>query len=269
MNKNIFDKIAWLIPIKIFRDKFRKYIEKNLYLYYLQNNKEDIIKHTEYIITNKELLTPYLLEDIEYLRYLCFSNFDSIRKTRDSKIINKYLKGLKGIEVGGSANANFAVDAIQVNIFDTDEFIESMSSVSKYGYYNQKVDLLSNGDDLPFKDNSIDFVLSSHTLEHFYDPIKTLKEWYRVIKKGGYIIAVLPHKDRTSDKSRPRTTLNELIERHNNKNYEFKFEERGQHFSVWVTEDLIELCQYLNMNVIEYLDVDDSIGNGFTIVIQK
>ncbi|MDA0096267.1 class I SAM-dependent methyltransferase [Brachyspira hyodysenteriae] len=49
--------------------------------------------------------------------------------------------------------------------------------------YNQRTDIISCGDVLPFQDNSIDFVFSSHVLEHFYDPIKALKEWYRVIKK--------------------------------------------------------------------------------------
>nr|WP_300370618.1 methyltransferase domain-containing protein [Brachyspira sp.] len=35
---------------------------------------------------------------------------------------------------------------------------------------------MSNGDDLPFKDNAVDFVFVSHIFEHFYDPIKALKE---------------------------------------------------------------------------------------------
>ncbi|WP_422863261.1 methyltransferase domain-containing protein [Brachyspira hyodysenteriae] len=136
--------------------------------------------------------------------------------------------------------------------------------------YNQRTDIISCGDVLPFQDNSIDFVFSSHVLEHFYDPIKALKEWYRVIKKDGYIAMIVPHKERTFDKDRDRTTLNELIERHNKvKNYKYNVDERGMHFSVWITEDILELCKYLNMNVIEYLDVDDAVGNGFAIIIKK
>jgi len=39
------------------------------------------------------------------------------------------------------------------------------------------------GDELPFKDSSLDYVLSSHVIEHFFNPIKALLEWNRVIKK--------------------------------------------------------------------------------------
>lgn len=46
-----------------------------------------------------------------------------------------------------------------------------------------------------FADNSIDYVFSSHTLEHFKDTWDILQEWCRVIKIGGYIILYLPHGD--------------------------------------------------------------------------
>src|SRR5260221_9635771 len=41
-------------------------------------------------------------------------------------------------------------------------------------------------------DHRYDFVLSSHNLEHIANPIRALKEWMRVVKAGGAIIAVLP-----------------------------------------------------------------------------
>jgi SAM-dependent methyltransferase len=40
-----------------------------------------------------------------------------------------------------------------------------------------------------------DFVYSSHTLEHLADPAAALKNWYRVLKKGGYLILYIPHRD--------------------------------------------------------------------------
>lgn len=41
---------------------------------------------------------------------------------------------------------------------------------------------------------SMDFVFSSHLLEHIEEPGKALKEWWRVIKPGGYLVLYLPHK---------------------------------------------------------------------------
>lgn len=46
-----------------------------------------------------------------------------------------------------------------------------------------------------FANESVDFVFSSHLLEHIVDTRATLKEWFRVIKDDGYLILYLPHKE--------------------------------------------------------------------------
>jgi SAM-dependent methyltransferase len=67
--------------------------------------------------------------------------------------------------------------------------------------------------DLSFAaDGSYDFVLSSHTLEHCANPLKALGEWTRVLKAGGVLALVLPHRDGTFDHRRPVTPLAHLIE---------------------------------------------------------
>jgi predicted SAM-dependent methyltransferase len=58
-----------------------------------------------------------------------------------------------------------------------------------------KPDVIANADDLAlFADGSMDFVYSSHLLEHLEDTEKTLREWWRVIKVGGHLCLYLPHK---------------------------------------------------------------------------
>lgn len=47
---------------------------------------------------------------------------------------------------------------------------------------------------LPFKDNSIDFIVSSHAIEHMVNIERMFKEWYRVLKKNGIIGFVMPDK---------------------------------------------------------------------------
>ena len=44
-------------------------------------------------------------------------------------------------------------------------------------------------------DESFDFVYSSHLLEHLPDPELSLKNWWRVLKPGGYLLLYLPHRD--------------------------------------------------------------------------
>lgn len=46
-----------------------------------------------------------------------------------------------------------------------------------------------------FNANYMNCVFSSHLLEHMRDPLATLREWWRVIKPGGYLVLYLPHKD--------------------------------------------------------------------------
>lgn len=46
-----------------------------------------------------------------------------------------------------------------------------------------------------FASQSMDFVFSSHLLEHIEDYPKALKEWMRVIKQGGYLILYVPDED--------------------------------------------------------------------------
>jgi len=45
------------------------------------------------------------------------------------------------------------------------------------------------------KDNTFDFVYSSHTIEHLPNPSEALKNWFRVLKSGGCLIVYLPHRD--------------------------------------------------------------------------
>lgn len=46
-----------------------------------------------------------------------------------------------------------------------------------------------------FATQSMNFVFSSHLLEHIEDTKASLAEWWRVIKVGGYLCLYLPHKD--------------------------------------------------------------------------
>jgi glycosyltransferase involved in cell wall biosynthesis len=55
------------------------------------------------------------------------------------------------------------------------------------------VDIVASIDDMPMiKSDSADVVLSSHSLEHLDDTVKTLCEWKRILKDNGRIIIILP-----------------------------------------------------------------------------
>lgn len=61
----------------------------------------------------------------------------------------------------------------------------------------QGSDVIARMWELPFADGSVEFIWSSHTLEHsgIHYVLKTLKEWFRVLKPGGAMIVQAPDFD--------------------------------------------------------------------------
>lgn len=55
-----------------------------------------------------------------------------------------------------------------------------------------RVDVICLATDLKFADNSFDTVLCTQVLEHVFDHHTLLKEAYRVLRPGGYIILTVP-----------------------------------------------------------------------------
>jgi len=53
-------------------------------------------------------------------------------------------------------------------------------------------DITCSIDKLPFGDNNADTIISRHSFEHMLDPVKTLREWIRILKPLGKMIIVLP-----------------------------------------------------------------------------
>lgn len=193
-------------------------------------------------------------------------------KFNESSLAHKYLDGLKGIEIGASAHNPFNIkNCVYVDYSDSMDTIFKKEEENLCGK-KQKVDVVSQGDDLPFEDNSLDYVLSSHVIEHFFDPIKAIKEWLRVLKVGGYIFLICPQVSRVKDEHRPITTLQELIDRHvgNIKPEDIVMEGGHEdHRSIWDHTAFLELCNYLHLNIVEFLEKDEKVGNGFCVVIKK
>jgi len=183
-----------------------------------------------------------------------------IRRRETVRLARQYLGGLKGIEIGGAAQHDFGVDAINVDRYASMDTVYKRHERDVWGRA-KPVDLVAPGDDLPFKDDAVDFVLASHVLEHIPDPIRALKEWVRVARE--YVFLVIPHRDRTFDRARALTPVSELVERHARG---FASED-DRHWSVWTCESFLELCDHLGLPVIETRDPDCRKGNGFVVVI--
>jgi len=176
------------------------------------------------------------------------------------KLFHSYLDGLKGVEIGGSAHNDFKVDVLNVDRYAEMDTVYKDAERELWGRA-KAVDIIAPGHELPLEDDSFDFVLASHVIEHIPDPIAALEEWARVARR--YIVLVVPHRDRTFDRDRPLTPLSELIERHESG---FTSDE-DRHWTVWTCETFVELCEHLGFEVLEARDPDTKGGNGFALIL--
>jgi SAM-dependent methyltransferase len=61
-----------------------------------------------------------------------------------------------------------------------------------------------------------DFVLSSNCIEHIANPLKAVKEWIGVLKKGGLLVVVAPRKESNFDHRREITDFSHLVQDYEN-----------------------------------------------------
>jgi SAM-dependent methyltransferase len=177
-----------------------------------------------------------------------------------SRFVSRQLAGMRGIEIGASAHNDYALQAINVDRYAEMETRYKREEAELCGRL-RPVDLVAPGNDLPLADASVDFVFASHVIEHFPDPVGALEEWRRVARSR--VVVVVPHRDRTFDAGRPLSTPAELLERHATG---FTSEE-DKHWSVWTCESFLELCDAAGFPVLDSLDPDDKMGNGFIVVL--
>jgi SAM-dependent methyltransferase len=94
----------------------------------------------------------------------------------------------RGLDVGCGC-AKTTPEAIGVDLIPKGELGRFGSQVLR----PSAADVTASGDHMPmFADASMDYIIARHNLEHYLDVVKTLQEWWRVLKPGGALIIVMP-----------------------------------------------------------------------------
>jgi SAM-dependent methyltransferase len=93
---------------------------------------------------------------------------------------------------------NFLIDAIRVlHVAPEQVFYKKFKSFSHWDYtttdlHSPLADVKADICALPFEDNTYDFILCNHVLEHIPNDLKAMEELYRVLKPGGTAILQVP-----------------------------------------------------------------------------
>lgn len=154
----------------------------------------------------------------------------SRRLTNDQKVLSEYAEKGKGVDLGcGRIKCHPNAIGIDIFPFESADIITDIT----------KLDM--------FKDGELDFVIASHTLEHFPDTKAVLREWKRVLKRDGILGVAVP-----DGEIRPNNI-------------------RGSHKVVLTKEILRIIFKWeLNMRVIKIMDVPDKKhGKESVIVVAK
>jgi len=101
------------------------------------------------------------------------------RRLSDSGFLRSYFVG-DGLDVGGKPDPLLLYR----------ELFPLMRSVRTWDWEDGDAQLLAG-----VADGSLDFVHSSHCLEHLVAPAEGLRNWFRVVSPGGHLVVTVPDED--------------------------------------------------------------------------
>jgi len=152
--------------------------------------------------------------------------------------LKRYISG-SGLEIGALHNP-LKLPALQAKVSYVDMCAKGALEKQNPEIKATEIivpDINASAEDLSvFPDNSQDFVILCHVLEHLSNPVKAVKEIFRVLKPAGVFYLSIPDKRYTFDKARPVTALSHLLEDFKNNT---TFKNDGAHYKEWL--EMVEL----------------------------
>ena len=124
----------------------------------------------------------------------------------------QYLRG-KGLEIGALHKALPTRSTVEVR------YVDRLSADDLRAQYPELKDLpiidpdiVDNGETLEtVEDESQDFIIANHFIEHCQDPIATIKNHLKKLRSGGILYYTIPHRDNTFDSNRPLTSVEHVV----------------------------------------------------------
>lgn len=207
-------------------------------------------------------------------------------------LARRYLQG-NGIEIGALHKPLPLPPAANV------QYVDRMPTAELRKHYPELRDwplvephIVDDGEKLTtISDNSLDFVIANHFIEHTEDPLSTIANHLRVLKPGGILYMAVPDKRQTFDIDREVTPIDHIVRdrregplvsraehyadwaRHVDKAEDVAAHaqalmERSYsiHFHVWTPEAFRELLQHARDEEGLPFDVEELVQNGFEFI---
>ncbi|RMD00210.1 methyltransferase domain-containing protein [Aquitalea palustris] len=205
------------------------------------------------------------------------------------ELARQWLQG-KGVELGrGAHNPLAPADCISVAPCDGVNYVDErdladyrvyVQEQQRHGRGVDQVDVVADATVLPFAAGELDYIASSHVLEHVPDIFSAWLEWGRVLREGGISFMIVPKRDAlVEDSVRPITGLDAHIEA-----FQHKMTPQSlspglpwrTHYHVFTLQGLFAALNWFNQQglgvswLLEAQEESDSkVGNGHTLVLSK
>ncbi len=152
-------------------------------------------------------------------------------ETTRLRVSYRFLRG-QGVEIGAlhrPLRVSPRTRVCSVDRMPVEELRKHYPELRKYRL--TPVDIVDDGETLStISDNSLDFVIANHFLEHCENPLGTIRNHLRVLNSGGILYYAIPDKSQTFDIRRPVTEFSHLVR----DDVEGPGWSREQHFREWV-----------------------------------
>lgn len=224
------------------------------------------------------------------LRFLKPKPMQSGETLRREMLANTYIRG-NGIEIGALHKPLPVPSEAQV------KYLDRMSVTDLKTHYPEmkdvellEPDIVDDGERLTkVADDSQDFVIANHFLEHCETTLLALENMLRVLKPGGVLFLAVPDMRYTFDRNRPVTPLSHLIQDYREgpeatrrdayhqwatlvdgldeetaKRQIAHYMDIGYsiHFHVWTQKELFEILQYMRYEMGIDFDVEAFFKNN-------
>lgn len=202
----------------------------------------------------------------------------------ESATAHRLLDGLEGLEIGPGAHSPFGLKTRSVGLTAEMDAVDfEFCKQYQIGFCGTwaPIDIGGDAENIPVPDSSTDFVIHAHVWEHLANPLKGLDEWVRVVRAGGYILAIVPKRDTVpADACLPVTPLWEHVLHYLlDTDYAGRVSPeclgREHHVSRFTLESLREIGAWFNwyhqgkrLEEAAALETDDKAGNGHLIAWQ-
>ncbi len=199
---------------------------------------------------------------------------------REHALAHQLLDGLSGLEIGASAHNPFGLKTRNVAPVEDYE-VHAQYQAQTMGVTPAGVDIWASADSIPVPDDSEDFILSSHVVQHLPNLVAAFVEWDRIVRPGGQVFLIVPRPEALpADVARPVTTLEHLIEDyrkgHTLDSHPTEDVPGGRmgRYHVLTADVVVRLVEWMRQErlcdwqLVAREDVDSKVGNGFTLAFR-